>query len=119
MRGHVPWQQRVSGSAGRRKSGRLRKGNAWMRRLLCAFAQAAGRSRCALNEVLQVMNVRKGHKRSLVALGHHMRRTIDAMLSQHTYSVDRTAGDAALMVARHAPRWPQLLVKHGVVPAPG
>ena len=27
-------------SAGHRRSGRLRKGNAWVRRLLCAFAQA-------------------------------------------------------------------------------
>jgi transposase len=29
-------------SAGKRKSGRIRKGNAWVRRLLCEFAQAAG-----------------------------------------------------------------------------
>lgn len=32
-------------SAGKRKSGRIGKGNAWVRRLLCEFAQAAGRSR--------------------------------------------------------------------------
>lgn len=35
-------------SAGKRKSGRISKGNAWVRRLLCEFAHAAGRSRCAL-----------------------------------------------------------------------
>ena len=35
-------------SAGKRKSGRIRKGNAWVRRLLCEFAQAAARTRFAL-----------------------------------------------------------------------
>jgi len=49
-------------SAGKRKSGRIRKGNAWVRRLLCEFAQAAGRSRCALKDKFQALNVRKGHK---------------------------------------------------------
>jgi hypothetical protein len=105
-------------SAGKRSSGRLRKGKAWVRRLLCVFAQAAGRSRCALEEVFQALNVRKGYKRSLVARGHKMPRTIDAMLSQHTHSVDKTADDAALMVARHVARWRQMVVKHGFVPAP-
>jgi transposase len=37
-------------SAGKRKSGKTRKGNAWVRRLLCEFAQAASRSRCALKD---------------------------------------------------------------------
>lgn len=34
-------------SAGKRKSGRIRKGNAWVRRLLCEFAQAACRTTSA------------------------------------------------------------------------
>jgi transposase len=33
-------------SAGKRKTGRTRKGNAWVRTLLCEFAQAKGRTRC-------------------------------------------------------------------------
>jgi transposase len=37
-------------SAEKRKSGKTRKGNAWVRRLLCEFAQAASRSRCALKD---------------------------------------------------------------------
>lgn len=35
-------------SASKRKSGRIRKDNAWVRRLLCEFAQAAARTRCVL-----------------------------------------------------------------------
>jgi len=104
-------------SAGKRKSGRIRKGNAWVRRLLCEFAQAAGRSRCALKAKFQSLSVRKGHKRSIVALGHKMLRTIYAMLSKQTHYVDKTVDYEALMVARNAPRWLQMLVKHGYVPA--
>ena len=104
-------------SAGKRKNGRIRKGNAWVRRLLCEFAQAAGRSRCALKDKFQALNVRKGRKRSIVALGHKMLRTIYAMLSKKTHYVDKTVDYEALMVARNAPRWLQMLVKHGYVPA--
>jgi len=105
-------------SAGKRKSGRIRRGNAWVRRLLCEFAQAAARSRCALKDKFQALSVRKGHKRSIIALAHKMLRTIYAMLSKKTHYVDKTVDYEALMVARNAPRWIKMLVKHGFVPAP-
>jgi transposase len=105
-------------SAGKRKSGRIRKGNAWVRRMLCEFAHAAGRSRCALKAKFQALSVRKGHKRSIAALGHKMLRTIYAILSKKTHYVDKTVDYEALMVARNAPRWLQMLVKHGFVPTP-
>jgi transposase len=69
-------------SAGKRKSGRIRRGNAWVRRLLCEFAQAAARTRCALKAKFEALAIRKGHKKSIVALAHKMLRTIYAMLSQ-------------------------------------
>ena len=62
-------------SAGKRKSGSIRKESAWVRRLLCEFAQAAARSRCALKDKFQAWNVRKGHKRWIVALRHKMLRS--------------------------------------------
>ena len=105
-------------SEGRRKSARTRKDNAWVRRLLCEFAQATGCNRYALKDKFQALKVRKGHKRSIVALGQKMLRTICAMLSKKTHYVDNTVDYAALMVARNAPRWLQMLVKHGLVPAP-
>ena len=106
-------------SAGKRKSGRIRKGNAWVRRLLCEFAQAAGRSRCALKDKFQALKVRKGHKRSIVALGHKMQDAAYDLRHalQNTHYVDKTVDYEALMVARNAPRWLQMLVKHGYVPA--
>lgn len=45
-------------SAGKRKSGKIRKGNAWVRRLLCEFAQAAARTRCALKAKLALVQLK-------------------------------------------------------------
>lgn len=77
-------------SAGKRMSGRTRKGNAWVRRLLCEFAQAAARSRCALKDKFTALSVRKGHKKSIVALAHKMLRIIHAMHGawRSRYSLD-------------------------------
>ena len=100
-------------SAGKRKSGRIRKGNAWVRRLLCEFAQAAARTRCALKAKFESLTIRKGHKKSIVALAHKMLRTVYAMLASGTHYQDRSVDYEALSVARNAPRWIKMLRKHG------
>ncbi len=81
----VSWVGICSGnneSAGKRKSGKTRKGNSWVRRLLCEFAQAAARSRCALKDKFAALSMRKGHKKSIVALAHKMLRIIFSMLKK-------------------------------------
>lgn len=105
-------------SAGKRKSGRIRRGNAWVRRLLCEFAQAAARTRCALKAKFQSLTVRKGHKKSVVALGHKMLRIIYAMLASGAPYQDRSVDYEAISVARNAPRWIKMLRKHGFMPQP-
>ena len=104
-------------SAGKRKSGKTRKGNAWVRRLLCEFAQAAARSRCALKDKFAALSIRKGHKNSIVALAHKMLRTLFAMLKNNTPYRDKVVDYEALSVQRNAPRWIKMLVKHGFMPA--
>lgn len=104
-------------SAGKRKSGKTRKGNAWVRRLLCEFAQAATRSRCALKDKFAAISIRKGHKKSIVALAHKMLRTLCAMLKNNTSYRDKIVDYEALSVQRNAPRWIKMLVKHGFMPA--
>ena len=104
-------------SAGKRKSGKTRKGNAWVRRLLCEFAQAAARSRCALKDKFAALSVRKGHKKSIVALAHKMLRILFAMLKNNTPYRDKVVDYEALSVQRNAPRWIKMLVKHGFMPA--
>ena len=100
-------------SAGKRKSGKTRKGNAWVRRLLCEFAQAASRSRCALKDKFAALSIRKGHKKSIVALAHKMLRIIFAMLKNNKPYQDRAVDYEALSVQKNAPRWLRMLKKHG------
>ncbi len=104
-------------SAGKRKSGKTRKGNAWVRRLLCEFAQAAARSRCALKDKFAALSIRKGHKKSIVALAHKMLRIVFAVLKNNTPYRDRVVDYEALSEQRNAPRWIKMLVKHGFMPA--
>ena len=104
-------------SAGKRKSGKTRKGNAWVRRLLCEFAQAASRSRCALKDKFAALSIRKGHKKSIVALAHKMLRIVFAVLKTRQPYRDRVVDYEALSVQRNAPRWIKMLVKHGFMPS--
>lgn len=103
-------------SAGKRKSGKTRKGNAWVRRLLCEFAQAASRSRCALKDKFAALNIRKGHKKSIVALAHKMLRIVFAVLKTNQPYLDRSVDYEALSVQKNAPRWLKMLKKHGFLP---
>ncbi len=105
-------------SAGKRKSGRIRRGNAWVRRLLCEFAQAAARTRCALKAKFEALALRKGHKKSIVALAHKMLRTVYAMISSGSHYQDKTVDYEALSVARNAPRWMKMLRRHGFIETP-
>ncbi|MFY7865665.1 IS110 family transposase [Roseateles sp.] len=105
-------------SAGKRKTGRIRKGNAWVRRLLCEFAQAAARTRCALKAKFDALTIRKGRKKSVVALAHKMLRTVYAMLANGTHYQDKEVDYEALNVQRNAPRWIKMLRKHGFIATP-
>ncbi|BAO80236.1 transposase and inactivated derivatives [Serpentinimonas raichei] len=105
-------------SAGKRKCGRIRKGNAWVRRLLCEFSQAAARTRCALKAKFDALTIRKGRKKSIIALAHKMLRTIYAMLTHGTHYRDKEVDYEALNVERNAPRWMKMLLKHGFITNP-
>ena len=102
-------------SAGKRKTGRIRKGIAWVRRLLCEFAQAAARTRCALKDKFDALNIRNGRKKSIVALAHKMLRAIYAMRAIGTHYQDKSVDYEALSVARNAPRSNKMLRKHGFI----
>ncbi len=102
-------------SGGKRKSGRIRRGNPWVRRLLCEFAQAAARTRCGLRAKFESLMIRKGYKKAIVALAHKMLRIIYAMLSNRTHYQDSTIDYEALTVARNAPRWLKMLRKYGFI----
>jgi len=103
-------------SAGKRKSGRVRKGNLYVRRLLCEFAHAASRTTSVFKSKFQSLVVRRGHKRAIVAIGHKILRTIFFMLNRGEHYRDSATDYEALSVQRNAPRWIKALTKFGFIP---
>jgi transposase len=57
-------------SAGKRKSGRTRKGNPWLRSALVEAAQTAGRTKTYLGEQYHRIAARRGKRRAAVAVAH-------------------------------------------------
>ena len=102
-------------SAGKRKSGHLRKGNLYVRRLLCEFAHAASRTNSVFKSKFQSLIIRRGHKRSIVAIGHKILRTIFFMLKRREHYRDSATNYEALSVQRNAPRWIKALTKFGFI----
>lgn len=106
-------------SAGKRKSGRVRKGNLYVRRLLCEFAHAASRTKSVFQSKFQSLVVRRGHKRAIVALAHKLLRTIFFMLERREHYRDSATDYEALSVQRNAPRWIKALTRFGFMPVAG
>jgi len=104
-------------SAGKHKSGRLRKGNQYVRRLLCEFAHAASRTTSVFKSKFQTLVIRRGYKRSIIAIAHKLMRTMFFMLKRDEPYRDSTADYQALAVKRNAPRWIKQLRQFGLMPA--
>lgn len=104
-------------SAGKRKSGRARKGNPYVRRLLCEFAHAASKTQSVFKSKFQSLIVRRGHKRSIIAVAHKLLRTLFFMIKSGEYYRDGATDYEALSVKRNAPRWIKALRQFGFIPA--
>lgn len=102
-------------SAGKRKSGHVRKGNLYVRRLLCEFAHAASRTTSVFKSKFQSLVVRRGYKRAIIAIGHKILRTIFFMLKRREHYRDFATDYEALSVQRNAPRWIKALTKFGFI----
>ena len=102
-------------SAGKRKSGHVRKGNLYVRRLLCEFAHAASRTTSVFKSKFQSLLVRRGYKRAIIAIGHKILRTIFFMIKRREHYRDSATDYEALSVQRNAPRWIKALTKFGFI----
>ena len=67
-------------SAGKRLSGRTRKGNKYIRRFLIQAAQAAARTKSSLGSKFRVLCGKLGHKKGIVASAHKLARIMYAMI---------------------------------------
>jgi transposase len=104
-------------SAGKRKSGRKRKGNPYVRRILCEAANAAARTRSALAEQFKSLLIRRGRKRAIFALAHKILKIVFVLISRGDYYRDATVDHEAMSVERNAPRWIRMLKKYGYLGA--
>jgi transposase len=104
-------------SAGKRKSGKTRHGNPMIRYLLCEVANAARRTKTAFGAKYQSLVIRRGHKKTIVALAHKLIRVIYHLLVHRTPYRDHTVDYEAASVAKNAPRWIRALKKYGYWPA--
>jgi transposase len=103
-------------SAGKRKSGRTRKGNKAIRRVLCEAANAASKTNSQFKGKYKSLVIRRGHKRSIIAVAHKMLRVIYSMLKNQQPYYDPEVDYEALVVQRNAPRWIKALKKYGYMP---
>jgi len=100
-------------SAGKRVAGKKRKGNPYVRKILCEAANAASRTRCSLQEKFKSLLVRRGRKRAIFALAHKILKIAFVLISRGEYYRDATIDYEALTVQRNAPRWLKMLSKYG------
>ena len=101
-------------SAGKRRSGRTRRGNPTLRVTLCECAHAAGRTKDSqFHGCQRAVTARRGYKRAVFATAHKMLRIIFAMLRDDAPYRDPGIDYDQLFVQRNAPRWLRMLHRHG------
>jgi len=100
-------------SAGKRKTGRVRKANSYVRSLLCEAANSARKTRSQFQGFYKGLVIRRGHKRAIVAVGHKILEIIYVLISRKEPYRDPEIDYEALVVHRNAPRWIEALSKYG------
>lgn len=100
-------------SAGKRKSGKIRKGNKTIRQILCEVAHAARWTKSQFKGKYKALVIRRGQKKSIIAIAHKLLRVTYAILSKLEPYVDPEVDYEAIMVERNAPRWIKALKKYG------
>jgi transposase len=103
-------------SAGKRKSGKTRHGNPIIRYLLCEAANAARRTKTVFRAKYDSLVIRRGHKKTIIALAHKLIRTIYVIMVRRVPYRDHTVDYEAASVAKNAPRWIRALKKYGYWP---
>ena len=103
-------------TAGKRKSGKIRHGNPIVRYLLCEAANAARRTKTVFQAKYTSLVIRRGYKKTVIALAHKLIRTIYFVLTRRKPYHDTTVDYEAAIVTRNAPRWIKALKKYGYWP---
>ena len=109
----------INESAGKRKSGKPRKVNRSVRRILCEVSNAARRTNSQFKGKYQGLVIRRGHKRAIVAVGHKILRVVYSLLKNGRAYIDPEIDYESIVVKRNAPRWILALKQFGYWPTTG
>jgi transposase len=104
-------------SAGKRRSGKTTRGNKYLRRILCEVATSAVKTQCYFKQKFAVLKVRRGYKRSIVAIGNDILQIAFYMLTRNTPYKDMGSDYEELVTRRNASRWIRQLKKYNLVPS--
>ena len=104
-------------SAGKKKSGKMRKGNPYVRRILCEAANAASRTRCGLQDKFKGLMIRRGRKRAIFAIAHKLLKIVFRLIERGDYYRDAQFDYEALSVQKNASRWMKKLIQYGYITA--
>ena len=97
-------------SAGKSKGGRRRRGNVYLRRILCEIAHAAARTRdTQFGPYKQRLARKRGAGRAVVATGHKILRIVFAMLRDGKPYRDPQIDYAAQTARKNKARWLKML----------
>lgn len=87
-----------------------------MRQFLCEIANSARKTNSQFNGMYKGLVIRRGHKRTIVALGHKILEVVWAILKNKEPYIDQCVNYEAMAVQRNAPRWIKALKKYGYWP---
>lgn len=102
-------------SAGKRKSGKTRKANTYVRSMMCEISNAAIKTKSQFKDKYQTLVIRKGHKKAVVAIGHKILRVIFNLFTQKKHYEDPGINYGELLVSRNASRWLKALTQYGFI----
>jgi len=103
-------------SAGKRRSGRARPGNATLRATLAECAHGAARTKSSqFYDYHRMLAGRIGYKRAILATAHKLLRVIHTILGEDRPYADPDIDYEKLVVERNAPRWIRMLERHGLL----
>ena len=101
-------------SAGKRRSGRARKGNPTLRATLAECAHGAVRTKSSqVYGHHRMLAGRIGYKKAILASAHKLLRVIHAVLRDDRPYTDPDIDYEKLVVERNALRWLRMLTQHG------
>ena len=99
-------------SAGKRKSGKARKGNKFLRRILCEVAQAAVRTKnTTFMTKFNCLKIRLGFKKSVFAIAHKISRIAFLLIKNSQSFVDPNIDYQQEMLKKNASRKIKELLK--------